>query len=161
MGKYTVMLTIGVIGVVAAAPASGGSAQHQVARQRIAIEERFDTQTQTGTFAIYPLTPGPLKYDKGAVTVYGGPKGTVLRNGMKVELIVGANDLTGKFGTLRLAQELARVAVQDGTSLANDVGTWSVTRASGAYHGFKGGGRFAAVEVGPIVDVRQEGWISG
>jgi len=161
MRKYTVALALCGVGLVSAATATGGSARHHVARQRIAIEERFNIQTGTGTFVVYPLTPGPLKYDKGTVKGYGAPKGTVLQNGMKVELLAGADNCTGKLGTFQIAGSVAHVEVQFGTGLANDVGTWSIVKGSGAYRGFKGGGRTASVLIGAILDTRNEGWVSG
>lgn len=161
MATHPKTLALVVVGVIAAATAGSGSAHQTVAKQRIAIEERFDVQTGTGTFVLYPLTPGPLKYDKGTITGYGGPKGAVFRTGMKVQLIVGGDDLTGKYGTIRLAQEIAHVEVRFGSGMFNDVGTWSLARGTGAYGGFKGGGRFAGVVLNSVVVSRQEGWVTG
>ena len=51
-------------------------------------------------------------------------------------------------------------AMQNGTGVG--VGSWKIKNGTGAYSGFKGGGRYVAVAVpnGRRTLVRQEGWVT-
>jgi hypothetical protein len=149
------------IGVLASVLTAAGAAGQSATKQRIAIEERFDPVNRTGTWRVTALTPGPIQSDSGKLTLSGGFRGTAMRNGARVALIVGTKTLTGKGGTLTLSQRVDSTDVWVGSGYSADVGTWKLTAATGAYSGLEGGGRFAGVGVlRGTVFVRQEGWVS-
>jgi hypothetical protein len=62
--------------VVAGGTALAGSDATVARKQRIAIDGVIMSNKGTGTFALSPLTPGPLKADRGTVALLaseGGP----------------------------------------------------------------------------------------
>jgi hypothetical protein len=115
--------------------------------------------TSTGSWRVSPLTPGPIARDSGKLTWSGGVTGSVMRNGAKVALIAGRHTLTGKHGTITLSHQVESADVRLGSGYSADVGTWKLTAGAGAYAGFEGGGRLAAVGLpNGVVLLRQEGW---
>ena len=90
----------------------------------------------------------------------GGGWGTLNRNGMRVMGHVRRRSLDGQHGTLELVQRFDMTAMQNGTGVG--VGSWKINNGTGAYSGFKGGGRYVAVAVpnGRRTLVRQEGWVT-
>src|SRR5688572_18155534 len=124
---YRALAAVLVIGALASPLVSTGTAGPNVTRQRIAIEERFNTMTSTGTWRVTPLTPGPITRDSGKLTWSGGVTGSAMRNGGKVALIVGRHTLTGKHGTITLSHQVESADVRLGSGYSADVGTWKLT----------------------------------
>jgi hypothetical protein len=140
---------------------SVGAAHPNVTRQRIAIEERFDSVTHTGAWRVIPLTSGPITRDSGKLTLSGHVAGSAMRNGAKVTLIVGRHNLAGKHGTFTVSHRVESADVQLGTGYSADIGTWKLTAGTAAFAGFKGGGRFAAVGLpSGVIFAHQEGWVT-
>jgi hypothetical protein len=158
---YRALTAVLAILVVASFTAAIGTAGGTATKQRIAIEERFNTVTGKGTWRVIPLTPGPITRQSGTLTVSGGFAGTAMRNGGRVTLIIGRQTLTGKNGTITLSQKVDTTDVWVGSGYSADVGTWKLTGSTGAYAGLEGGGRFAGVGLlNGMVFARQEGWVT-
>ncbi len=103
---YRALAAVLVIGAIASLLVSTGVAGQTVTRQRIAIDERFSTLTNTGSWRVTPLTPGPITRDSGNLTWSGGVTGSAMRNGGTIALIVGRHTLTGKHGTFTLSHRV-------------------------------------------------------
>jgi hypothetical protein len=158
---YRALFAILVTAVLGSVVVSTGSGAQNATRQRIAIEQRFDMLESTGTWQVYPLTPGPVTRDSGTFTYSGGPNGNAVRNGATVTLIVGRHTLAGKKGMITLSHRVESMDVRVGSGYSADVGTWKLAAVTGSYAGFKGGGRLAAVGLpSGVVIVRQEGWVA-
>lgn len=152
--------------LVAGATANAGSGEATAQRQRVAINMIVNNKTDAATFTLNRLqahqpadTPGE-QLDKGTVAMGGGAFGTVDRNGMRVLNVVRRPSLDGQHGTLELVQRFDTTEMQNGTRVG--LGTWKIKNGTGAYSGFKGGGRYVAVAVpnGRRTLVRQEGWVT-
>ena len=156
------------VGLVGGARASAGSAEATAQRQRVAINMIVNNETGTAIFTLSRLpsqahppmdVPG-VRLDEGTVAMEGGGWGTLNRNGMRVMGHVRRPSLDGQHGTLELVQRFDMTEMQNGTGVG--VGTWKIRNGTGAYSGFKGGGRYVAVAVpnGRRTLVRQEGWVT-
>lgn len=151
-----VVLLAGVSAVVLLSVASAGS---QATKQRISFLQVFDPTTESGSWKLVPLSPGPLKADSGGQKGGGKVGAQTLRNGQRVLPIVGSDKMTGKRGTLVISQSLVSTGV--GRRYTADIGTWKVVSGTGAYEGMTGGGRFAGVGLpGGKVIINQEGWVT-
>ncbi len=157
------MVRIGLIAAVVAVTlvgvASGGTTA--ATKQRVAIDGRFNWNTNTGTFRIIPLTTGALKADSGKFTGTGNfGNAAVRKNGQEVTAIGGSDAYAGAKGTLNVAQRLESVAAGRGYGVIT--GTWVVVRSTGVYEGYTGGGTFTAVEPpsGEALLFREEGYIT-
>ena len=101
--------------LAAGATAYAGSGGAAAQKQRIAIDMVVHEMTQTATFTLKPLTSGPIKSDKGTVTlccVVDG--GRPLRNGMSTYNASMSVGLHGGRGTLRLRQFIDQNEMQNG-----------------------------------------------
>ena len=149
--------------LVAGATASAGSEEATAQRQRVALNIVVNNTTDTATFTLSRLTrrygPG-VRLDEGTVTTGGWSGGDYILNGMMVFGHVVGSSVDGKHGTLGLVQRFDETEMQNGTIVG--VGTWKVSNGTGAYSGFKGGGRYVAVALlnGRRTLVRQEGWVT-
>jgi hypothetical protein len=150
-----------LIAVAAATLVAIGSAGRTVTAQRIAIEEKFNPLTRTGTWRVVPLTPGAIVRESGKLTFPPGFQDGAMRNRGTVALIDGPQRLTGKSGTFVLSQDGEHADVWMGGGYGSEAGSWKLTGGTGRYAGFTGGGRFAGVALlnGTVV-VRQEGYVS-
>jgi hypothetical protein len=138
--------------------AIGASASPQ-AKQRIAIEEAVKGTARTGTFTLFPLTPGPLKQDSGTFAFEIKASPTVVRGGQRVTKYTGVNELTGKRGTLRITNVFTTSRAGGGNIVGT--GTWSATRGTKAYAGVMGGGRGSAVLTPRgFIFTRYEGYVT-
>ena len=146
------------IGAAAAAFALVATAGTTDTKQRIAIVEKASISGGKSTFELVPLTPGPLKHDKGTLVPGGTFTGYITRNGLHIQVGDGADDLTGKLGTFRLTAHIEHVPIVGGYYV--DSGTWSLSAGTGVYVGVSGGGRFVAVVLpsGRLLS-RQEGFV--
>lgn len=145
--------------VLLSASASVGQARAFAKQQRIAIEERITLGAQGGTFRLIPLTPGPFKADSGTLNYTAQQLPTVIRDGQRTTRYKGTDTLTGKRGTLSIANTTAVTDAGGGYSVGT--GTWSLGRSTGTYAGLTGGGR-AAVAGTPrgLITTRYEGYVS-
>jgi hypothetical protein len=152
------VLIAAVVTVTLVAVASGGST---ATKQRVAIDGKFNTSNETGTFKIIPLTTGALKADSGKFTGTGNFGSPVVRkNGQEVTVIGGTDAYAGAQGTLNVAQRLTSVAAGRGYGVVT--GTWVVVSSTGVYEGYTGGGTFSGVELpsGAALLFREEGYLT-
>ena len=112
-------------------------------KQRVAIIERVSLTGGKSTFELIPLSPGPLVHDIGTVEPGGDFSGFITRNGLRIQLGSGSDNLTGSKGTVRLTAQIEHVPIVGGYYV--DSGTWNLSAGTGAYAGLSGGGRFEAV----------------
>jgi hypothetical protein len=127
-------------------------------KQRIAIVEKVSLTGGTSTFELIPLSPGPLKRDSGTLAPGGDFTGYITRDGLRIQVGSGADNLTGANGTVRISGPFEHVPIAG--SYAVDSGRWSMSAGTGSYASLSGGGRFAAVVLpsGRIL-ARYEGYI--
>jgi hypothetical protein len=158
----TIRRTTALVVLLACAAASllsVASAASKATKQQVSILADFNTQTGGATWELIPLSPGPLKRDKGSSQGGGEVKAQTLLNGQRVTPIIGSDSLTGKRGTLVISQKI--VITQVGQRFHSGIGTWRVVRGTGAYKGITGGGRYADVGLpGGTVLVNQEGYLT-
>lgn len=138
--------------------ASTGAAAKGMSKQRIAIEERA-SGNGTQTFALVPLTPGPLVADSGQVTFSGGFLSKGFQQGQFFRRYGGVETFNGKRGVLRVPNSIT--TTDAGHGFQAGVGTWSITDGTGVYAGLRGGGRQSAVGTPSGTGVtRYEGYVS-
>ncbi len=127
-------------------------------KQRIAIVERVSLAGGKSTFELIPLSPGPLKHDSGTVEPNGDFSGYITREGLRIQVGSGSDELTGKRGSFRLTGALEHVPIAGGYYV--DTGRWSMSAGTGVYAGLVGGGRFVAIVLpSSRVLSRQEGFV--
>jgi hypothetical protein len=145
---------------LAAVLASTGLATRSATKQRIAIVV-YASVDQGGSFEVIPLSPGPIKHDKGSVTLAANVKAAVVRGGLRVIPVLAVTTTTSKLGGFTLSQKIESVEVGGGYS--SDRGTWALKAGTGKYAGVTGSGRVAAVGfpggVGQI-SMRHEGFVT-
>jgi hypothetical protein len=160
MNTRRTLMFVALTCIAVAMLASLGAASPAAPKQRVAIVERIGFNGGAATFEIIPLAQGPLKHDSGTIGPSTGEQnpGSVSRNGQRLTVIVGTDPLTGKQGTFEVSQRLERAELGGGYGVAT--GTWSFRNGTGAYVGFTGGGRFAALDLpsGRVL-IRQEGYL--
>jgi hypothetical protein len=152
----SVVLLVGVAAVATSLAAGSPMAS----KQRIAIEVKSSVLTGDGTFTLIPLSAGPVRSDSGRVVGEGDIKPSVIRRtGQRVTIVLGADELRGKHGTLRLTQRIE--SADAGSSFSADTGSWVVIGGSGSYAALSGGGRLAGIAApdGRVV-YRQEGYVT-
>ena len=150
-----------VVAVVIAAAAFAsivGAAGTTATKQRIAIVEKVSLTGGKSTFELIPLSPGPLKHDFVTLEPSGEFTGYITRNGLRIQVGAGADNLTGTRGSFRLTAQIEHVPITGGYYA--DSGEWSLSAGTGVYASVSGGGRFAAVVLpsGRILG-RSEGFI--
>ena len=157
--------TIGTA-LLAGATAFAASGEAAAQRQRIGINMVVNDTTDTARFTLHRLTAKTLtdvpgeQVDSGTVSRYGAGWSAEDRNGMKVRNVQRHPTLDGKDGTLQLVQTYDESEMQNGVRV--QLGTWRIAKATGAYTGVKGGGRYVAVKTtNGRTFVRQEGWVTG
>jgi hypothetical protein len=129
--------------IAATACASVVTAAAGAARQRIAIVERVSLAGGKSTFELIPLTPGRLKPDRGTLEAGGEFTGFITRDGLRIQIGSGTDNLSGAHGSFRLTGQIEHVPIDGGYYV--DTGTWSLSAGTGVYAGLGGGGRYAAV----------------
>ena len=150
------ILSICVVALTAASVASGGPA---AAKQRVSFVGTFNTNTGSGNWRLIPLSAGPLKPDSGTLSGSGNIVRRLVRNGQRVDLIVGGDSLTGRHGAFGISQRVESTDV--GRRYSADIGTWTFTSGVGVYARVSGGCRCAAVGLpSGVVLVNQEGWLT-
>ena len=155
LGSAALALAVGT--ALTGATASAGSSEATLVKQRIRIDELISASTDAGPFTFSPLTPGPLKRDKGTMELNGFSGGSQERDGMRVFAMVGRAELQGRRGTMRLSRRVDLVGVPGGLHVRT--GTWKVVTGTGQYAGLEGAGRLAGVQHNGRIVVRQEGWV--
>ena len=126
---------------VCTAVAAGAGAE--VTKQRVAIVERVSLAGGKSTFELTPLTPGPMKADKGTLVPGGEFTGFITREGLRIQIGNGTDTLSGANGSFRLTGPIEHVPIVGGYYV--DTGTWALSAGTGVYARVSGSGRFAAV----------------
>jgi hypothetical protein len=159
MNKTRALTSLLACAVAAGALASVGSSTNaSSARQRIAIVERVSLAGGKSTFELVPLSPGPLKHDIGTVGPGGEFTGYITRNGLRIQVGSGTDNLAGKQGSFRLTGSIEHVPIVGGYFV--DSGEWTFSAGTGRYAGVSGGGRFVAVVLpSNRILARNEGYV--
>jgi hypothetical protein len=143
-----------VVGIVASPAVSGATAE----KLRLVISEtgHFGANPPAGTFVL----SGTTRADSGKTAVTPRVVHAGVRDGQSYKVVAGANTFTGKKGGLVIRFTGVAVDVAE----ANDVeyGTWTIdtARGTGAYEGWRGGGRWASTAKGARYTVRWSGLVT-
>lgn len=159
MNVQRVFTSLVAVVIAAAALASiDTAAGTTVTKQRVAIVEKASLSGGKSTFELIPLSPGPLKHDSGTVASGGDFTGYITRNGLRIQVGAGSDDLTGTRGSFRVTQQIEHVPIVGGYYV--DTGEWAFSAGTGVYAGVSGSGRFVAVVLpSSRILIRQEGFI--
>jgi hypothetical protein len=139
------VVTVGVVMLMWAGVATGAkgshakaAAKHLVAIKGHVLEKPTPDNTLRGQFTL--LVDSAVK-DAGSLVVrpHGGPLRIV--GGQTSVSVTAVASLTGKRGTLTLQFSGLSIEVDDTYGI--EYGTWKLGSRSGAYAGWKGGGRWA------------------
>jgi hypothetical protein len=122
--------------VVLAGGAAAGSAQKQ---QRIEI----DFHPSTSTFALTPLTSGPIGRDSGTYVPCCWTRRFVTRDGESMEIDNPTLVFTSKRGTFTWNERITYVDSNNDYTAATAV--WTIVHGTSAYAHLEGHGREAAV----------------
>ena len=145
-------------GVTLTSVAAAGS---EASKQRVAIDMEGGQ-----SFALYPLQPGALKRDSGPSTVDNSSGDSFMRGGQAVQVYNNVYTLKGKLGSLTIRERLEWVDVSQKNARGFDyrpgvaIGTWKITRGTGAYAKVVGSGRSAHAGMGKDWFIRQEGYLT-
>jgi hypothetical protein len=158
-------VTVSGTALFAGATAFAASGEATAQRQRVGINMVVNDTTDIAAFTLHRLTAKTLtdvpgkQIDSGTASMGGAAFGQGLVNGMKVLSAVRYPTLIGKNGALQLVQRYDESEMQNGVRV--QVGTWRITKGTGAYAGAKGGGRYVGVKTsnGRRL-VRQEGSVT-
>ena len=155
----TTVTTMTALGLVATPALSGGTAGRApaAAKLRVIISEkgRFPVPGG-GTFVL----SGPAGSDSGRTAVTPGPGPDRIRDGQSFHVVKGTDHLYGKRGELMIRFTGVSIDIADEADV--EYGTWSIYTAfsTGAYEGWRGGGRWASSSKGGLYVVRWEGLIT-
>ena len=148
-----------IAAVAAVTLASVAAARPVAAKQQVQIQIEGNDRGP-GKFVLTPLTPGALEQDSGAANVaISGPK-VVVRDGQRIEIFNLTWTLTGKHGSLTTRE---RNEWLDTGEAFIGIGTWKVTKRTGAYAKLTGGGRSASVGLNHANGgwyIRQDGFLT-
>jgi hypothetical protein len=126
---------------ISVAVAAGGT---ESAKQRVRIDV---TGTDGTTFALRPMSHGPVEADNGSSSFCCWRSWNVTRAGAKLEVTNPQLTLTGKHGTLTIRERIEWVGLPDDWSV--QTGTWKVVGGTGSrtgtYAGLSGHGRITSV----------------
>jgi hypothetical protein len=112
-------------------------------KQRIAVVEKVSLAGGKSTFELIPLSPGPITADRGTLEPGGEFTGFITRDGLRIQIVSGSDNLSGAHGSFRLSGPIEHVPIVAGYYV--DTGTWSFSAGTEDYAGVSGGGRFVAV----------------
>jgi hypothetical protein len=128
-------------------PAFAMSAGQSAKKQRVMLVQKHRFGEPYGTFVFYALSPGPLDFDEGKLTLAAVERPHIVRGGQRNAVYLAVARLTGKLGTFDVRWRVEFAGAGDGATVGT--GTWSLVRGTGAYAGATGGGRVAAVVMTP------------
>lgn len=148
----TTAMLVGVLSEIASAgtPSMSGSAPLSVrtapSKMHVEIRERGSMTTFQGKFVLelnYVKT-----FDSGTTQL--GPIASHSTNNVSGEQqrpIHGTDKFMGKKGTLTISWKSVEIEIDRLSAIEVTIqyGTWEITSGTGAYEGWKGGGRWAAV----------------
>jgi hypothetical protein len=142
------------VGVVATPAVSGSTA----GKLRLVISEagHFGANPPAGTF----LLSGTVGADSGKTAVTPRVVRSGVRDGQSYKVVAGANTFTGKKGGLVIRFTGVAVDVAEATDV--EYGLWTIDAAhgTGAYEGWRGGGRWASTAKGARYTVRWSGLVT-
>jgi hypothetical protein len=141
------VLALTAIAVGALIPASAISAAESAKKQRVMLVQKHRFGDPNGTFVFYALSPGPLGFDSGRLTLAGAERPHLVRDGQRIAVYLAVERLIGKHGTFDLRWRVEFAGAGEGSTVGT--GTWSLVRGTGAYAGATGGGRLATVVMTP------------
>jgi hypothetical protein len=147
--------------VISSTLVSATAAGPAATKQRVAVEIRFSTTSNRGTFKLIPLSPGSLKKDSGTFRGVGELKPKAVNKlGQTFTRIDGEDRYAGQRGTFVFRQVIESISAGFGRSC--DVGTFRLVSGTGAYAGLVWSGGFSAASTGdsPFVLGVQEGYVT-
>jgi hypothetical protein len=153
----TKILAAAAILVVAATVSAGiATAGAHKKQQRVAIV----LDDASSTFALTPITTGPVKSDSGTYSACCWTRKFRTRDGQSVEIDDPTLTFTGQSGTFSWHAILRFVDLNNNYTVATS--TWKITRGTGAYAHLEGHGRQAFVGKGdgtPLLANKAEGLV--
>ena len=141
------MLALAALGSAALITSSASPAAGLAEKQRVMLVQKHRFGSPTGTFVFHALSPGPLGFDSGRLTLAAAERPYVVRDGQRLAVYLGIETLTGKHGTFDIRWRVEFAGAGEGSTVGT--GTWSLVRGTRAYGGATGGGRLAAVAMTP------------
>ena len=153
---YAKLSAVAALGIAAAFVATGlASAGGAAAHQRIAI---VSPSGDGATFALTPLTSGPIKADSGTATACCWTRRFIRRDGQSVEIDDPLRTFQGKQGSFAWRARIAWVDLGSGYSVGT--GTWKIVHGTGAYAHLEGHGRVALIgDPNDRAPIRAEGLV--
>jgi hypothetical protein len=136
----TKILSVVALALGAAALVGVASAGSSTKQQRIAIA----LHDKSSTFALTPLTSGPIRHDSGKWSACCYTRHFVTRDGQSIEIDNPKLTFEGERGTFRWRALVMFVDLDNNYTVAN--ATWKIVRGTGAYAHLKGHGRQAFVQ---------------
>jgi hypothetical protein len=138
MPRIALLLFLAVL--VTGAIAVSGTEATSAGKVRVVIEESGSVPTLQGRFVLY----GPASTDSGTSTIQYRVGPVRYREGQRYEIHSGVDTMRSKKGGLTLT--FTGPSVNAGPSLYVEYGTWHISRASGIYKSWKGGGNWAGTD---------------
>ena len=86
---------------------------------------------------------GTTQSRQGHTQVGGDFTGFITRDGLRIQIGTGTDNLSGGQGSFRVTGQIEHVPIVGGYFV--DTGTWRLSAGTGVYVGLSGGGRYAAV----------------
>jgi hypothetical protein len=153
---HTKLSLAAALSIAAAIVTGAATAGHTAARQRIAITT---ASGNSATFALTPLTTGPIMRDSGTATACCWTRRFIQRDGQAIEIDNPLRTFVGKRGTFTWRGSIAWV--NPGKGYYVGTGTWKIVHGTGSYAHLEGHGRLATI-TGPAdqdVTNRAEGLV--
>lgn len=153
--KRGLMLLVFVAVLVTGALTVWGADGKSAGRFRVVIEDRGSVSTFQGRFVLYAPDPST---DSGASALQHQSSPVRYRRGQRYEIHSGADTIHGQKGELELT--FRGPSVNAGPGLYIEYGTWRISRASGIYKGWKGGGNWGGTDNEQTYQLQYEGLVT-
>ncbi len=154
-------LALGILAMaaIAAIAVPGATATSETKQLRVIISEKghIEPLPPAGKFVL----SGAAADDSGTSVITPGHGPERIRDGQSFATVSGTDSLTGKKGDLLIRFD--GISVSAATHQDVDYGTWRIYTGfgTGMYKGWKGGGRWAAIDRGRSYVIRFEGLVTG